>query len=164
MISGDSIVALSSGRLPAGVAVIRISGSKSRFVIETITGSTARNRVAAYRKFRAPDGLVLDSGLVVFFAGPSSFTGEDIAEFHVHGGRAVVARMLETIAGFDGVRHAEPGEFTRRAFLNGKVDLVETEALADLINAETEAQRSQALAQAQGSARRCYEAWRDELV
>jgi tRNA modification GTPase len=164
MISGDSIVALSSGRLPAGVAVIRISGSKSRFVIETITGSTARNRVAAYRKFRAPDGLVLDSGLVVFFAGPSSFTGEDIAEFHVHGGRAVVARMLETIAGFDGVRHAEPGEFTRRAFLNGKVDLVETEALADLINAETEAQRRFAVQNADGVQSELYLGWRRRLI
>ncbi|TIX99149.1 MAG: tRNA uridine-5-carboxymethylaminomethyl(34) synthesis GTPase MnmE, partial [Mesorhizobium sp.] len=116
-----------SGRLPAGVAVVRISGPQSRFVVEMIAGSMVKNRVAAYRKFKAPDGSVLDSGLVVFFAGPSSFTGEDIAEFHVHGGRAVVAKMLETIAGFDGVRHAEPGEFTRRAFLNGKVDLVETE-------------------------------------
>lgn len=164
MISGDSIVALSSGRLPAGVAVIRISGSKSRFVIETIAGSTANNRVAAYRKFRAPDGSVLDSGLAVFFAGPNSFTGEDIAEFHVHGGRAVVARMLETIAGFDSVRHAEPGEFTRRAFLNGKVDLVETEALADLVNSETEAQRRFAVQNAEGAQSELYLGWRRRLI
>lgn len=164
MISGDSIVALSSGRLPAGVAVIRISGSKSRFVVETIAGSLIQNRVAAYRKFRAPDGSVLDSGLVVCFAGPNSFTGEDIAEFHVHGGRAVVAKMLETIAGFDGVRHAEPGEFTRRAFLNGKVDLVETEALADLVNAETEAQRRFAVQNADGAQSELYLNWRRRLV
>lgn len=164
MISGDSIVALSSGRLPAGVAVIRISGPQSRFVIETISGSIVQNRVAAYRKFRAPDGSVLDSGLVVFFAGPNSFTGEDIAEFHVHGGRAVVARMLETIAGFDGVRHAEPGEFTRRAFLNGKVDLVETEALADLVNAETEAQRRFAVQNAEGAQSVLYLSWRRRLI
>lgn len=122
------------------------------------------NRVATYRKFRTPDGSVLDSGLVFFFAGPSSFTGEDIAEFHVHGGRAVVAKMLETIAGFDGVRHAEPGEFTRRAFLNGKVDLVETEALADLVNAETEAQRRFAVQNAEGAQSELYLGWRGQLI
>ncbi|TIP89424.1 MAG: tRNA uridine-5-carboxymethylaminomethyl(34) synthesis GTPase MnmE, partial [Mesorhizobium sp.] len=164
MISGNSIVALSSGRLPAGVAVIRISGPQSRFVVETIAGSMVQNRVAAYRQFRAPDGSVLDSGLVVFFAGPNSFTGEDIAEFHVHGGRAVVAKMLETIASFDGVRHAEPGEFTRRAFLNGKVDLVETEALADLVNAETEAQRRFAVQNAEGAQSELYLNWRRRLI
>lgn len=122
------------------------------------------NRVATYRKFRTPDGSVLDSGLVVFFAGPNSFTGEDIAEFHVHGGRAVVAKMLETIAGFDGVRHAEPGEFTRRAFLNGKVDLVETEALADLVNAETEAQRRFSVQNAEGAQSQLYLGWRRQLI
>ncbi|RWO23186.1 MAG: tRNA uridine-5-carboxymethylaminomethyl(34) synthesis GTPase MnmE [Mesorhizobium sp.] len=164
MISGNSIVALSSGRLPAGVAVIRISGPQSLFVVETIAGPKVKNRVAAYRQFRAPDGSVLDSGLVVFFAGPNSFTGEDIAEFHVHGGRAVVAKMLEVIAGFNGVRHAEPGEFTRRAFLNGKVDLVETEALADLVNAETEAQRRFAVQNAEGAQSELYLAWRRRLI
>ncbi|TIL74993.1 MAG: tRNA uridine-5-carboxymethylaminomethyl(34) synthesis GTPase MnmE [Mesorhizobium sp.] len=164
MISGNSIVALSSGRLPAGVAVIRISGPQSRFVVETVAGSVVQNRVAAYRQFRAPDGSVLDSGLVVFFAGPNSFTGEDIAEFHVHGGRAVVAKMLEVIAGFDGIRHAEPGEFTRRAFLNGKVDLVETEALADLVNAETEAQRRFAVQNAEGVQSELYLNWRRRLI
>jgi tRNA modification GTPase len=164
MISGNSIVALSSGRLPAGVAVIRISGPQSRFVLETIAGSMVQNRVATYRQFRAPDGSVLDSGLVVFFAGPNSFTGEDIAEFHVHGGRAVVAKMLEVIAGFDDVRHAEPGEFTRRAFLNGKVDLVETEALADLVNAETEAQRRFAVQNAEGAQSELYLNWRRRLI
>ncbi|MGX7875892.1 tRNA uridine-5-carboxymethylaminomethyl(34) synthesis GTPase MnmE [Mesorhizobium sp. ORM6] len=164
MISGDSIVALSSGRLPAGVAVLRISGPKTRFVIETIAGGMVKERMAALRKFRAPDGTVLDSGLLVFFPGPASFTGEDVAEFHVHGGRAVVARMLETIAGFDGVRHAEPGEFTRRAFLNGKVDLVETEALADLVNAETEAQRRFAIQNADGAQSELYLGWRRRLI
>lgn len=123
-----------------------------------------QNRVASYRRFRAPDGSVLDSGLVVFFAGPNSFTGEDVAEFHVHGGRAVVAKMLEVIAGFDGVRHAEPGEFTRRAFLNGKVDLVETEALADLVNAETEAQRRFAVQNAEGVQSELYLNWRRRLI
>ncbi|MER8447985.1 tRNA uridine-5-carboxymethylaminomethyl(34) synthesis GTPase MnmE [Mesorhizobium sp. M1066] len=164
MISGDSIVALSSGRLPAGVAVIRISGPQTRFVVETITGGMVKDRSAVLRRFRAPDGIVLDTGLVLFFRGPTSFTGEDVAEFHVHGGRAVVAKMLETIAGFDGVRHAEPGEFTRRAFLNGKVDLVETEALADLVNAETEAQRRFAVQNAEGVQSELYLGWRRRLI
>lgn len=164
MISGDSIVALSSGRLPAGVAVLRISGPRTRFVVETIAGSMVKDRAAVLRKFRAPDGTVLDSGLVIFFPGPASFTGEDVAEFHVHGGRAVVARMLEIISGFEGVRHAEPGEFTRRAFLNGKVDLVETEALADLVNAETEAQRRFAVQNAEGAQSALYLSWRRRLI
>ncbi|MER9587025.1 tRNA uridine-5-carboxymethylaminomethyl(34) synthesis GTPase MnmE [Mesorhizobium sp. M0276] len=164
MISGESIVALSSGRLPAGVAVIRISGSQTRFVVETIAGATVKDRSAVLRRLRARDGTVLDNGLVVFFPGPASFTGEDVAEFHVHGGRAVVARMLEVITGFDGVRHAEPGEFTRRAFLNGKVDLVETEALADLINAETEAQRRFAVQNALGAQSELYLGWRRRLI
>ncbi|QKC87818.1 tRNA uridine-5-carboxymethylaminomethyl(34) synthesis GTPase MnmE [Mesorhizobium sp. NZP2234] len=164
MISGDSIVALSSGRLPAGVAVLRISGPQTRFVVETIAGGMVKARAAVLRRFRAPDGSVLDSGLVVFFPGPASFTGEDVAEFHVHGGRAVVARMLEAIVAFDGVRHAEPGEFTRRAFLNGKVDLVETEALADLVNAETEAQRRFAIQNAEGAQSELYLGWRRRLI
>ncbi|QKD00948.1 tRNA uridine-5-carboxymethylaminomethyl(34) synthesis GTPase MnmE [Mesorhizobium loti] len=164
MISGDSIVALSSGRLPAGVAVLRISGPQTRFVVETIAGGMVKDRAAVLRRFRAPDGTVLDTGLVVFFPGPASFTGEDVAEFHVHGGRAVVARMLETIAGFDGVRHADPGEFTRRAFLNGKLDLVETEALADLVNAETEAQRRFAIQNAEGVQSELYMSWRRRLI
>ncbi|TPM04234.1 tRNA uridine-5-carboxymethylaminomethyl(34) synthesis GTPase MnmE [Mesorhizobium sp. B2-3-10] len=164
MISGDSIVALSSGRLPAGVAVLRISGPRTRFVVETIAGGMVMARAAVLRRFRAPDGTVLDNGLVLFFPGPASFTGEDVAEFHVHGGRAVVARMLETIADFDGVRHAEPGEFTRRAFFNGKVDLVETEALADLVNAETEAQRRFAIQNAGGAQSALYLGWRRRLI
>jgi len=164
MISGDSIVALSSGRLPAGIAVIRISGPKTRFVVETIAGSMVKDRVAALRKLRTVDGSVIDRGLVLFFPGPNSFTGEDVAEFHVHGGRAVAGKMLETIAGFDGVRHAEPGEFTRRAFLNGRLDLVETEALADLVNAETEAQRRFAVQNAEGAQSALYLGWRKRLI
>lgn len=164
MISGDSIVALSSGRLPAGIAVIRISGGQTRFVVETIAGGMVKDRVATLRKLRAADGTLLDTGLVVFFPAPNTFTGEDVAEFHVHGGRAVAAKMLETIAGVDGVSHAEPGEFTRRAFLNGKVDLVETEALADLVNAETEAQRRFAVQNAEGAQSELYLGWRRRLI
>jgi len=163
MISKDSIVALSSGRLPAGIAVVRISGPQTRFVVETIAG-VVKARFTTLRKFRAGDGSVIDHGLVIFFPGPGSFTGEDVAEFHVHGSRAVAAKMLETIAGFENVRHAEPGEFTRRAFLNGKLDLVETEALADLVNAETEAQRRFALRNAEGAQSELYSSWRGRLI
>lgn len=164
MISGDSIVALSSGRLPAGIAVIRISGPKTRFVVETVAGGKVKDRVATLRKLRTVDGSLIDNGLVLFFPGPNSFTGEDVAEFHVHGGRAVAGKMLEIIAGFDGVRHAEPGEFTRRALLNGKLDLVETEALADLVNAETEAQRRFAVQNAEGVQSELYLGWRRRLI
>ncbi|MBN9549120.1 MAG: tRNA uridine-5-carboxymethylaminomethyl(34) synthesis GTPase MnmE [Alphaproteobacteria bacterium] len=159
----DSIAALSSGRLPAGIAVIRISGPRTRFVVETIAGPV-KDRFTNLRTLKAADGSTIDHGLVLFFPGPGSFTGEDVAEFQVHGGPAVAARMLETITGFDGVRHAEPGEFTRRAFLNGKLDLVETEALADLVNAETEAQRRFALRNAEGAQSQLYASWRRRLI
>ncbi|MBZ9850992.1 tRNA uridine-5-carboxymethylaminomethyl(34) synthesis GTPase MnmE [Mesorhizobium sp. CA14] len=163
MASKDSIVALSSGRLPAGIAVIRISGPATRFVVETIAGPI-KDRFTNLRTLRAADGSTIDHGLVLFFPGPGSFTGEDVAEFQVHGSRAVSAKMLETITGFEGVRHAEPGEFTRRAFLNGKLDLVETEALADLVNAETEAQRRFALRSAEGAQSELYSNWRRRLI
>lgn len=163
MASKDSIVALSSGRLPAGLAVIRISGPKTRFVVETIAGPV-KGRFTTLRKLKAADGSTIDHGLVLFFPGPGSFTGEDVAEFQVHGSRAVTAKMLETITQFDGVRHAEPGEFTRRAFLNGKLDLVETEALADLVNSETEAQRRFALRNADGAQSELYSSWRRRLI
>ena len=163
MVSRDTIVALSSGRLPAGIAVIRISGPQTRFVIETMAGSV-KDRFTTLRRLKARDGSLIDHGLVLFFPGPGSFTGEDVAEFQVHGSRAVAAKMLETIAGFDGVRHAEPGEFTRRAFLNGKLDLVETEALADLVNAETEAQRRFAVRNAEGAQSELYSSWRRRLI
>lgn len=163
MASTDSIAALSSGRLPAGIAVIRISGPMARFVVETIAGPV-KDRFTTLRTLKAPDGSSIDHGLVLFFPGPGSFTGEDVAEFQVHGSRAVAAKMLETITGFDGVRHAEPGEFTRRAFLNGKLDLVETEALADLVNAETEAQRRFAVRNAEGAQSELYAGWRRRLI
>jgi tRNA modification GTPase len=164
MIFTDSIVALSSGRLPAGVAVIRISGPHSRFVLETIAGPFPAERTAAFRKLVGNDGGVLDRGLVIFFAGPNSFTGEDVAELQVHGGPAVVSAVLKRIASLPGVRHAEPGEFTRRAFVNGKMDLAQTEALADLVNAETEAQRRFALRNADGVQGVLYSSWRTRLI
>ncbi|MGX8011099.1 tRNA uridine-5-carboxymethylaminomethyl(34) synthesis GTPase MnmE [Mesorhizobium sp. ORM8.1] len=163
MVSRDTIVALSSGRLPAGIAVIRVSGPRTRFVVETVAGSV-KDRFTNLRRFKADDGSLIDHGLALFFPAPGSFTGEDVAEFQVHGSRAVAAKMLETVAGFDGVRHAEPGEFTRRAFLNGKLDLVETEALADLVNAETEAQRRFAVRNAEGAQSELYSSWRRRLI
>lgn len=164
MIFQDSIVALSSGHLPSGIAIIRITGPKTRFALETITGNVPKPRFAHYGKFKSRDGSVLDSGISFFFPGPKSFTGEDSAEFHVHGGRAVVSAMIQAIGELDGFRQAEPGEFTRRAFLNGKVDLVEAEALADLVSAETEAQRRFAVLNSEGRQSELYQAWRSRLI
>ncbi len=164
MTFADSIVALSSGRLPAGIAVIRISGARTRFAIETITGDVPPPRMAAYRSLVGSDGDVIDHGIVLFFPGPGSFTGEDVAEFQIHGGRATASALMERLIGIDGVRLAEAGEFTRRAFLNGKLGLPQTEALADLVAAETEAQRRFAMRNADGAQVRLYEGWRTRLI
>ncbi|WP_029077267.1 tRNA uridine-5-carboxymethylaminomethyl(34) synthesis GTPase MnmE [Kaistia adipata] len=160
----DTIFALSSGAAPSGVAVIRLSGSGVRFGLETLLGSVPAPRQAALRTIRAPDGEILDRGLVLFFAAPASFTGEDVAELQVHGGRAVIAAVLKTLAGLPGYRPAEAGEFTRRAFANGRADLTEIEGLADLVAAETEVQRRLAVRQAEGGLRRVYEDWRRRLI
>ncbi len=164
MAFSDTIIALSSGRFPAGVAVIRISGPQTRFAVETIAGGTPAPRAATFRHFHNASGERIDSGLLLFFPAPHSFTGEDVAEFHIHGGKACVAALLETLAVLPRTRHAEAGEFTRRAFLNGKLDLTETEALADLISAETEAQRRQAVINAAGGQARLYAEWRQRLI
>jgi tRNA modification GTPase len=117
------------------------------------------------RKVKDPrSGEVLDRGLALWLPGPASFTGEDIAELHIHGGRAVTGRVIDALQSLKGMRLAEPGEFARRAFENGRIDLTEVEGLADLIAAETEAQARQAIAQAEGGARALYESWREELV
>lgn len=160
----ETIFALSSGRLPAGVAVVRVSGPATRFAVETIAGDMPAVRIAQLRTLRAQDGSAIDRGLVLFFPAPRSFTGEDCAEFHVHGGRAVVDAVLQALASVEGCRMAEAGEFTRRAFAHGKLDLTEAEGLADLIAAETEAQRRLALAVAGGAQRTLYEGWRSELI
>lgn len=163
MVFRDSIVALSSGRLPSGIAVVRMSGPEVRFVLETTVGSVPRPRFATLREIKSLHGSV-DTGLVLFFPGPDSFTGEDTAEFQVHGGRAVVDALLEALTRHEGVRLAEPGEFTLRAFLNGRIDLLAAEALADLINADTEAQRRWAIANAGGVQRDLYAQWRTRLL
>lgn len=163
MIFQDSIVALSSGRLPSGIAIIRLSGPATRGVVEVMCGGLPTPRMAKFGAIWAEGGDMLDSGLTLFFPGPHSFTGEDMVEFQVHGGRAVVAAMLDAITGFEGVRHAEPGEFTRRAFLNGKVDLLKAEALSDLVTAETEAQRRFALSNSDKQSA-LYADWRRRLI
>jgi tRNA modification GTPase len=160
----DTIYAVSSGPVPAGVAVIRVSGPQVRFGLETMTGSVPKPRFTTLRPIRDRNGLLLDRGLVLFFAGPASFTGEDVAELHVHGGRAVVAAVLAALAELPGHRAAEAGEFTRRAFENGRADLTEVEGLSDLIAAETEAQRRQALQQAEGGLASRLRAWSGDLL
>jgi tRNA modification GTPase len=160
----DTIYAVSSGSVPSGVAIVRISGPGAAAAIEAVCGSIPRPRYAALRNLRRPaDGELIDQGLVLWFPAPASFTGEPCAEMQVHGGRAVLALLLETLSGL-GLRIAEPGEFTKRAFLNGKLDLTAAEGLADLVGAETEVQRRQALRQAGGGLNERAARWRDELT
>ena len=160
----DTIFALSSGALPSGVAIIRISGSATREVLQQMTSGVPKARHAVLSNIKGQDGAVLDRGLCLFFPGPASFTGEDCAELHLHGGRAVVAAVLDQLAGFPRLRMADAGEFTKRAFLNGKMDLTGAEALSDLIAAETEAQRRFALANSSETHRRLYGSWRRRLI
>ena len=159
-----TIVALSSGAGRAGVAVVRVSGPRVRFAVETIAGSVPEARRAAYRGLRDPDGAIIDHGLVLFFPAPASFTGEDVVEFHVHGSRAVLSRLLSVLAALPGLRLAEAGEFTRRAFEAGKLDLAAVEGLADLIDSETEWQRKQALRQMEGALGQAAGTWRTALI
>jgi tRNA modification GTPase len=160
-----TIFALSSGRLPCAIAVIRVSGPDARVALERLTGRMPSPRVATLVRVRDPsDGSVIDEGLALWFPGPKSETGEDVAELQVHGGRAVVAAVLNALGKLEGFRHAEAGEFTRRAFDNGRLDLTAVEGLADLVAAETEAQRRQALRQMQGEFSRRLEHWREQLI
>ncbi|MEX2250358.1 MAG: tRNA uridine-5-carboxymethylaminomethyl(34) synthesis GTPase MnmE, partial [Parvibaculum sp.] len=162
----ETIYALSTAPGRAGVAVLRISGAGAGAALEALTGARLPPpRMAVLRRFIDPETQgPLDRGLALFFAAPASFTGEDVVELHLHGGRAVVAGVLGALARLPDLRAAEPGEFTRRAFENGKLDLTEVEGLADLIDAETEAQRAQALRQMEGALGHLYEGWRARLV
>jgi tRNA modification GTPase len=160
----DTIFALSSGGLPAGVGVVRISGPEALVATKLLAGSLPEPRQAALKTIRTRNDFVIDQGLVLIFPGPASFTGEDCAEIHVHGGKAVVAVLLEELAGFKGCRLAEHGEFSRRALENGKMDLVEVEGLADLIAAETEMQRRLAVEHTAGGLSKLYEGWADRLT
>lgn len=159
-----TIVALSSAPGRAGVALIRVSGPHVRFVLETMAGGVPVPRQATLRRLSDAAGETIDRALILYFPAPHSFTGEDVAEFHVHGARAVVARLLEALTGFPGLRLAEPGEFTRRAFEAGKLDLAAVEGLADLIDSETEWQRRQALRQMEGALGQVTEGWRGRLI
>lgn len=161
---GETIYALSSGAPPAGVAIIRISGPATRAALVALSGKVPSPRTAVLRELRDPDtGEVIDRGLVLFFPSPASFTGEDVGELQVHGGRAVVTAFMRVLDGL-GLRLAEAGEFTKRAFLAGRMDLTEAEGLADLVAAETEAQRRLALGTMEGSIRSQYESWRERII
>ena len=165
MASDDTIFALSSAPGRSGVAVVRVSGPAARQVLEALAGATPPARRARLTRLADPrSGEIIDQGIVLWFPGPGSFTGEDMAELHVHGGRAVIAAAIAALAALPGLRPAEAGEFTRRAFDGGKLDLSQVEGLADLIDAETEAQRRQALRQMDGALSRRIEAWREDLI
>ena len=161
----DTIFALSSGRPPAAISVIRVSGPHAHTAGERIAGALPEARTAAVRELRHPaTGELLDEALVLRFDAPASSTGEDSMEFQCHGGRAVVDALLGALAEIVGLRLAEPGEFTRRAFENGQIDLTEAEGLADLIEAETESQRKAALALAEGGLRKQIGVWQVQLL
>lgn len=159
-----TIFALSSGTPPAGLGVIRVSGSAARAAIAALAGRVPEPRRATLARLRAVDGALLDEGLVLWFPGPNTATGEDLAEFHCHGGRAVIAAVERALGSLPGLRRAGPGEFTRRAFANGRIDLAEAEGLADLLSAESEWQRAAALANAGGALSRQVDAWRGRLL
>jgi tRNA modification GTPase len=161
----DTIFALSSGRPPAAIAVVRISGPRARHALEALTGRVPEPRRAALARVRdSESGEVLDEALALFFPGPKSETGEDTAELQLHGGRAVIAGVLDALGRLEGLRPAEAGEFTRRAFENGQLGLTEVEGLADLIFAETAAQRRQAFRHLKGLLGERAETWRGRLI
>lgn len=165
MTASDTIYALSSGAGRSAVAVIRISGSQSSALLEQISGPLPSPRTLALRTITDPtSGEVLDKAMIAWLPGPRSFTGEDCAELHLHGSPAVLAAVMKLLSGYSGVRPAEAGEFTRRAFLNGKMDLVEAEGLGDLLEARTAGQRRQAVQQMSGAASAVFETWRHELL
>ncbi|MCH2393513.1 tRNA uridine-5-carboxymethylaminomethyl(34) synthesis GTPase MnmE [Oceanibaculum sp.] len=166
MTSPETIFALATPQGRSGVAVVRLSGPSAGAVLQKITdGRLPPGRKAVLRSVRDPEtGEVLDSALILWFPAPGSFTGEDVAELHLHGGRAVIAAVMQVLSRQPGLRLAEPGEFTRRAFLAGKMDLTSVEGLADLIDAETEVQRRQALRQMGGALSALYEGWRARLL
>lgn len=163
--SSDTIYALSSGALPSGVAVLRLSGPASMRAVAALAGSPIPEpRRAALRTIRNSCGDVLDQALVLVFPGPHSFTGEDCAEIHLHGSRAVVSAVFGELNAMEGLRAADAGEFSKRAFDNGKMDLLEVEGLADLLQAETEMQRRLAVEQSTGKLSQLYDGWAHRLT
>ncbi|ABE61007.1 tRNA modification GTPase trmE [Nitrobacter hamburgensis X14] len=160
----QTIFALSSGRPPSAIAVVRVSGAEAGTALQEIAGAIPVVRTAKRVLLRDLLGEAIDDAIVLWFAGPASATGEDVAEFHVHGSRAVLNALFAALSSIDHVRPAEPGEFTRRAFENGKIDLTEAEGLDDLIHADTDRQRRQALRQLQGLLGDRAREWRRELI
>ena len=159
-----TIYAVSSGRPPAAIAVVRISGPAACTAAETLAGRLPAPRHASLRGLRDADGALLDRALVIVFPGPRTATGEDLVEFHCHGGRAVIAAVERALSRVPGLRPAEPGEFTRRALTNGRIDLTEAEGLADLLEAETEGQRIAAINAAEGRVSQAVRGWMDDVA
>jgi tRNA modification GTPase len=160
----QTIFALSSGRPPSAIALVRVSGPKAGRALTVIAGRLPRPRLASHVVLRDAGGEAIDDAVVLWFPGPGSATGEDVAEFHVHGGRAVLAALVAAMSSVPNMRAAEPGEFTRRAFENGKLDLTEAEGLDDLIHADTDRQRRQALRQLQGLLGDRARDWRERII
>ncbi|WP_152568061.1 tRNA uridine-5-carboxymethylaminomethyl(34) synthesis GTPase MnmE [Sphingopyxis sp. LC81] len=160
----DTIFALSSGMPPAAIGVVRVSGPQAAAALKALAGRLPEPRYASLAALKDTNGTPLDSALILWFPGPATATGEDLAELHLHGGRAVVAAVEAALGAMPGVRPAVAGEFTRRAFDNGRIDLAEAEGLADLLAAETESQRVQALGMASGHVSRAVAGWQDQLL
>ncbi|RZM35111.1 MAG: tRNA uridine-5-carboxymethylaminomethyl(34) synthesis GTPase MnmE, partial [Sphingomonas sp.] len=159
-----TIFAVSSGRPPAAIAVVRISGSEAFAAAIALAGPLPAARHASLRALRDASGTMLDRALVIVFPGPTTATGEDLVELHCHGGRAVIAAVERTLAAMTGLRVAEPGEFTRRALGNGRIDLTQAEGLADLLEAETEAQRVAAITATEGRVSQAVRGWMDAVA
>lgn len=160
----QTIFALATGLLPSAIAIVRVSGAQAGAVLNAMVGEIPSPRTARRAVLRTPGGEPIDDAVVLWFPAPASATGEDIAEFHIHGGRAVLAALTSVLSSFDDVRPAEPGEFTRRAFENGKLDLTEAEGLDDLIHADTEMQRRQAMRQLGGLLGDRARQWRAQII
>jgi tRNA modification GTPase len=160
----QTIFALSSGRPPSAIAIVRVSGPQSAAVLQRLAGKMPKPRIATRALLRDASGQAIDDAVVLWFPGPASATGEDVAEFHVHGGRAVLASVFDSLSAIKNLRAAEPGEFTRRAFENGKLDLTEAEGLDDLIHADTDRQRRQALRQLKGLLGDRARDWRKRII
>src|SRR6476619_5816092 len=160
----QTIFALSSGRPPSAISIVRVSGPQTGAALTSLAGQIPLARAATRMLLRDANGQPLDDAVVLWFPGPASATGEDVAEFHVHGGRAVLASLFSALSGFENARPAEPGEFTRRGFENGKLDLTEAEGLDDLIHADTDRQRRQALRQLKGVLGDRARDWRVQII
>src|SRR3984957_17169791 len=159
-----TIFALSSGRPPSAIALVRVSGPQAGTALAALAGKMPQPRMATRALLRDASQPPIDDAVVLWFPAPASATGEDVAEFHVHGGRAVLAALFAALSAFENVRAAEPGEFTRRGFENGKLDLTGAEALDDLIHADTDRQRRQALRQLKGLLGDRARDWRAEII